>query len=686
MPPEQQDNPIATADCYGSIASYDYVKIDEPEGPTQNREKTAHLIRRTSLKREQPNPERGSRPMEVKPIFQKREMSGRDTEPTNAQNRVIQQAVGEVSENTRAENTSPKIKSPATNAPPQGPPQCEVPVAKNQSQPAAFKPKQVIVNKSEDQCPQHKVFPPQSLTRSNHPLLSDRNTQSYSGLGLARRTGIPLGPVTQRGEDNYVNAFTACTENKPIKKYVNRPNNQRHDIPVPPRQARSSSYMPAVEAQPQDSTKIPDTGEEITVANTQSNECQEQKVKRNMRISRIDQSQLGKVPEKQDSGNQNGLYRKAMISDISDSFGKTSSDLKTGDLTIAGHLEGQLIKLLVDTGACVSAIDEQLVRKIYGSQPARITDGFIPSVKTVNGENVPVLGKIEVPVNLNGIVYQSQFHVIQSPAHEVILGRDFLQEHGAVIDLKNSSLTLKDKPLELSKKSTSVGKDPVMATFVFPSPMKSTLERGSCCTDCKKSDLKISPVKEKYQKNTHHCSFRWSFWIFLLVAFYLLMTTQTHTRLHESHPAERKSKEKSCSATQYQAKTRERAFVTSIDHHSKGFTKTYAHLRLISKLLLWKRNDQALSLFRTPESIISASSVMAGRGSGQEENQIQNYKKLKPNKKIFISASLLTFNRILLLIFNCLTQESFKLRLEECEERKSDNLVYSIHSLSLTKI
>ena len=214
-------------------------------------------------------------------------------------------------------------------------------------------------------------------------------------------------------------------------------------------------------------------------------------------------------------------------------------------------------------------------------------------------------------MKLNGIVYQSQFHVIQSLAHEVILGRDFLQEHGAVIDLKNSSLTLKDKPLELSKKSTSVGNDPVMATLVFPSPMKSTQERGSSCTDCKNSDRKISPVKEKYQKNTHHCSFRWSFWIFLLVAFYLLMTTQTHTRLHESHPAERKSKEKSCSATQYQAKTRERAFVTSIDHHSKGFTKTYAHLRLISKLLLWKRNDQALSLFRTPESIISASSVMA---------------------------------------------------------------------------
>ena len=47
----------------------------------------------------------------------------------------------------------------------------------------------------------------------------------------------------------------------------------------------------------------------------------------------------------------------------SDSLGKTSSDLKTGDLKITGDPGGQLIELLVDTGACVSAMEEQLVRR-----------------------------------------------------------------------------------------------------------------------------------------------------------------------------------------------------------------------------------------------------------------------------------------------------------------------------------
>ena len=47
MPPEQRDNPIATSECYGSIASYHDVKIDEPNVATLNREKTAHPIRPT---------------------------------------------------------------------------------------------------------------------------------------------------------------------------------------------------------------------------------------------------------------------------------------------------------------------------------------------------------------------------------------------------------------------------------------------------------------------------------------------------------------------------------------------------------------------------------------------------------------------------------------------------------------
>ena len=48
-------------------------------------------------------------------------------------------------------------------------------------------------------------------------------------------------------------------------------------------------------------------------------------------------------------------------------------------------------------------------------------------------------------------------------------------------------------------------------------------------------------------------------------------------QVRESHLAERESKGKSCFAMQHQVKTQEKAFVTSLDHHRKCSTKTFAH-------------------------------------------------------------------------------------------------------------
>jgi len=70
-----------------------------------------------------------------------------------------------------------------------------------------------------------------------------------------------------------------------------------------------------------------------------------------------------------------------------------------------------------------------------------MTDGVVPSIKTISGERVPVLGKIDMPVKINGCIYQSQFHVMQDLPYEVILRQDFLLKNNAVIDLRNKCLT-----------------------------------------------------------------------------------------------------------------------------------------------------------------------------------------------------------------------------------------------------
>ncbi len=78
----------------------------------------------------------------------------------------------------------------------------------------------------------------------------------------------------------------------------------------------------------------------------------------------------------------------------------------------------------MDTGACVSAIDEKFLTKIYGKFPPKLSDGLLSSVQTFSGDTVPVLGKITVPLQLNGHEYSCEFHVMQSLAYDAILGRD----------------------------------------------------------------------------------------------------------------------------------------------------------------------------------------------------------------------------------------------------------------------
>ena len=123
----------------------------------------------------------------------------------------------------------------------------------------------------------------------------------------------------------------------------------------------------------------------------------------------------------------------------SDDFHSCKNDfkLKCNDLTTEGEIAGQVVQLLVDTGACVSAIDVQLFTKIYGHFPPNMSKG------SPSGEKVPVLGKITLPLQLQGREYTCEFNVMQKLAYDAILGRDFLQKNGAPIDLLDSTLSFK---------------------------------------------------------------------------------------------------------------------------------------------------------------------------------------------------------------------------------------------------
>ena len=119
---------------------------------------------------------------------------------------------------------------------------------------------------------------------------------------------------------------------------------------------------------------------------------------------------------------------------------------KPRDLTVTATLNGQDIKMLVDTGAGMSVVDEQFLRALYKGTLPELHGSSLSSVKTVSGEALPVLGKLQVVLQIAGGNYVCNLQVVKDLTYEAVLGRDFLRANGAVI--KNGTLQLEDNHMQ----------------------------------------------------------------------------------------------------------------------------------------------------------------------------------------------------------------------------------------------
>ena len=124
---------------------------------------------------------------------------------------------------------------------------------------------------------------------------------------------------------------------------------------------------------------------------------------------------------------------------------KESSQAKPRDLTVRAQLNGQSIKALVDTGAAISVIDKEVLQEVYKEQFPKLQTDNLGDVKTVSGEALPVLGMFTTALDIANGSYSCTFIVVQDLPYDALLGRDFLRENGAIINLKESTLQLDGK-------------------------------------------------------------------------------------------------------------------------------------------------------------------------------------------------------------------------------------------------
>ena len=140
--------------------------------------------------------------------------------------------------------------------------------------------------------------------------------------------------------------------------------------------------------------------------------------------------------------------------------------LKPRDLSLYGNIANCPVKLLVDTGASITVINAAFFRNIPSSQPLKTTTSSVPAINTVSGERLPILGQVILPLEIDSRCYHCRMYVIEDLGFEAVLGRDFLEEKGAVIDFRNGTVQLTDQD--------PITKEPVIqtvravATYVIP--------------------------------------------------------------------------------------------------------------------------------------------------------------------------------------------------------------------------
>ncbi|KAL9953506.1 hypothetical protein ACROYT_G040931 [Oculina patagonica] len=208
---------------------------------------------------------------------------------------------------------------------------------------------------------------------------------------------------------------------------------------------------------------------------------------------------------------------------------RSDAKLTSHDLTTVGKIAGQAVQLLVDTGACVSAIDKQFFTKIYGQFPPKMSDCSLSSIQAVGGGTVQVLGKITVPLQLNGCKYPCDFHVMQNLTCDAILGRDFLQANKALIDLDNSSITFK-KTGHAGKATSATTLRPVMRTCL---PQQHKLKENNTVATHVETSIESNCQLIPRSRKNKALGFQQPLLVLMLIILYLLTASCTpHTTDH----------------------------------------------------------------------------------------------------------------------------------------------------------
>ena len=118
---------------------------------------------------------------------------------------------------------------------------------------------------------------------------------------------------------------------------------------------------------------------------------------------------------------------------------------------IAGEIGGVGVEMMLDSGSTVSLIRQDIIKQLHPQSIAKLRG--IPELQliTASGEPLQVVDHIEASIRLRKLEFKHRFVVVNKLITHVILGVDFLQCHGLVLDFNHVPVDIYTGPYTTQK-------------------------------------------------------------------------------------------------------------------------------------------------------------------------------------------------------------------------------------------
>ena len=123
---------------------------------------------------------------------------------------------------------------------------------------------------------------------------------------------------------------------------------------------------------------------------------------------------------------------------------------QTANISIWGKIYNLRKKILIDTGAAITAISYDIYKTLRNAGNNLILQkSDISRVTTANDHTLSLKGMSLLQFEIEKRTYPFKAYVISNLNYDVIIGKDFLTEYNVIINLKESKLFLENSPYQL---------------------------------------------------------------------------------------------------------------------------------------------------------------------------------------------------------------------------------------------